>query len=669
MIDEDPYLWLEDVTGPAALAWVRERTAETERAVVCDPGFAALKAELREVLDARDRIVYPRRRGPYLYGFWQDAEHVRGLWRRTTLAEYRRPEPVWEVLLDLDALAEAEGEPWVWAGAQVLYPEYRHALVTLSRDGADAVVVREFDLADRTFPADGFRLPEAKTSVAWIDRDHLFVGTDTGPGSMTASGYPRTVRRWRRGTPLSEAELVHEVAGEDLSTAAWRDHTEGFTRDFVVRQRDFWHSELSELAPDGRLLPVDVPADAWADVHREWLLVTPRSPWLGHPEGTLLAFRYEEFRAGDREPVVLFAPDAHTALTGCVWTRNHLILEILHDVAARLEVLTPAAAGDWHREPAAGLPPLASATVTDTDPDSDEYFLDVTGYLQPSTLYRGEIGGGQEVVGRAPARFGTDGLSVRRHFAVSADGTRVPYFVTGPAPESGPRPALLTGYGGFQSSLTPYYSAVRGRAWLARGGTYVVANIRGGGEYGPQWHRSALRADRVRAFEDFAAVAGDLVRRGLTTPSGLGIEGGSNGGLLMGAMLTRYPHLFGAVVANVPLLDMLRFHRLLAGASWVAEYGDPDDPADRPHLADISPYHRLRAGAHYPPVLLTTSTRDDRVHPGHARKAAARLRELGHRVFFHEQTGGGHSGASDHEQIAFHEALVHTFLRLHLAVE
>lgn len=671
MIDEDPYLWLEDVTGEAALAWVRERTAETVDQVASDPGFARLQAELREVLDARDRIVYPCRLGPFLYSFWQDAEHVRGVWRRTTLEEYRTAEPVWDVLLDVDALAEAEGEPWVWAGAQVLYPEFRHALLTLSRDGADAVVVREFDLATRSFPADGFRLPEAKTSVAWIDRDHVFVGTDTGPGSLTASGYPRTVRRWRRGTALGEAELVHEVAASDLSTVAWRDHTEGFEREFVLRQRDFWHSELFEIAPDGRLLAIDVPQDAEVCVHRSWLLVTPKSPWLGHPEGTLLAFRYDAFTAGGREAVVLFAPDAHTALVGYAWTRNHLILEILDDVAARLEVLTPAPAGDWARETHADLPPLASATVVDTDPDTgDEYFLDVTGYLQPATLYRGEIGRGSEVVGRAVARFDTAGLSVRRRFAVSADGTRVPYFVIGPAGSdgsgTGPGPALLTGYGGFETSLTPYYSALRGRAWLARGGTYVVANIRGGGEYGPRWHRSALGADRVRSFEDFAAVAEDLVRRGVTTADRLGIEGGSNGGLLMGAMLTRYPHLFGAVVANVPLLDMLRFHRLLAGASWVAEYGDPDDPADRPHLADISPYHRLRAGPRYPPVLLTTSTRDDRVHPGHARKAAARLRELGHRVYFHEQTGGGHSGAADHEQIAFHQALVHTFLRHHL---
>ncbi|GAA0484006.1 prolyl oligopeptidase family serine peptidase [Streptomyces sp. NPDC046215] len=665
MINDDPYLWLEDVTGEAALDWVRERNAETAGRLTSGPGFKQLTTELREILDDTDRIPYTRRRGDHLYSFWQDAGHVRGVWRRTTLEEYRKDEPAWDVLLDLDALAEAEGEEWVWAGGRVLYPGYRHALVTLSREGADAVVVREFDLETRTFTEDGFQVAEAKTDIGWIDRDHVFVATDFGPGTLTASGYPRTVRRWRRGTPLAEAELVHEVAEQDLCAAAWHDPTEGYERDFVLRQRDFWHSEMYLLADDGALVRIDVPEDAGADVHREWLLVTPKSPWLGHPAGSLLAFRFEAFLAGGREATVLFTPDERTALMGHVWTRHHLIVETLADVATRMEVLTPGEDG-WRREPLADVPPLVSATVTDTDPHTgDEYFLDIDGPLRPSTLRRGVIGGAGEVLKEAPARFDATGMSVRQHFATSADGTRVPYFVIGP--DGSPGPTLMTGYGGFEVSLTPRYDALTGRAWLARGGTYVIANIRGGGEYGPRWHRGALKADRVRAFEDFAAVARDLVARGITTPAGLGIEGGSNGGLLMGAMLTRHPELFGAVVANVPLLDLLRFHRLLAGASWIAEYGDPEDPADRPHLEAISPYHNLRADRDYPPVLFATSTRDDRVHPGHARKTAARLRELGHEVLFHENTAGGHSGATDHEQTAFNTALTHAFLWQHLA--
>ncbi|MEU3072782.1 prolyl oligopeptidase family serine peptidase [Streptomyces laurentii] len=685
--DSDPYQWLEEVEGERALAWVRERNAETRAELADGDGFDALVAELREVLDAPDRIPYTRRRGAYLYNFWRDAGHPRGVWRRTTLEQYRTDAPEWDVLLDLDTLAADEGEDWTWGGAQVLRPGFRRTLVSLARGGGDAVVVREYDLERRDFVADGFRLPEAKTRIGWIDEDHVYVGTDTGPGSLTASGYPRTVRRWRRGTPLDAAELVHEGAVSDLSVAAWHDPTEGFARDFVSRWRDFFHHETHLVTGDGTLRRIDVPDDADRTVYREWLLVTPKAPWLGQPAGSLLAFPFEAFLAGDREPEVLFTPDERTALAGHTWTRNHLVVETLQDVASRLHVLTPGSgsevvtgavtgqgtgsglgpgsgtrSGGWARRELADIPPLASASLTDTDPDTgDEYFLSLTGHLLPPTLHRGEIGRPGERVKQAPERFDATGLSARQYFAASADGTHVPYTVVGRAGEL-PGPALLTGYGGFEVSLTPSYNTVRGRAWLARGGTYVVAGIRGGGEYGPRWHRGALKAERPRAYEDFEAVARDLVERGVTTPDRLGITGASNGGLLMGAMLVRSPELFGAIVAHVPLLDMLRFHMLLAGASWTAEYGDPDDPADRPHLAALSPYHRLAAGRPYPPVLLTTSTRDDRVHPGHARKAAARLRELGHRVLLHETLSGGHAGAADNEQTAYNSALEHTFL-------
>ncbi|MFD3549280.1 prolyl oligopeptidase family protein [Streptomyces sp. NPDC058655] len=668
MSDEDPYLWLEDVTGGPALAWVRERNAETLDALAGTPGFKVLEREVREVLDDGARIPYVFRRGRHLYDFWQDADRVRGVWRRTSLEEYRKDRPAWETVLDLDALSEAEGEDWAWAGSEVLAPDHRLALVMLSRGGADACVVREFDLESLEFVGDGYAVPEAKTRIGWIDRDSVWIGTDFGPGSVSASGYPLQVRRWRRGTPLEEAELVYQGRASDLSAVGWHDDTPGFTRDFVSQSLDFWNSRLFLLLPEGtrgeRLYRIDVPDDAAKYVHRQWLIVTPRTPWLGHAPGTLLAFDFEDYRAGVREPTVLFAPDGHTALAGHHWTRHHLILATRADVSSRIEILTPGADGDgWTRAPLADVPPLSTASVVCTTPDEgDEYFLDVSGFLQSATLYRGVADGPGEALKRAPALFDAAGLGVRQYFAASADGTRVPYFVVGPEDRSGPGPALLYGYGGFEVSLVPRYSPVVGRAWLARGGTYVVAGIRGGGEYGPAWHQAALGANRVRAFEDFAAVARDLVDRGITTAPQLGIEGGSNGGLLMGAMLTRHPELFGAVVAHVPLLDMLRFHRLLAGASWTAEYGDPDDPADRPHLAALSPYHQARADVTYPPLLLLTSTRDDRVHPGHARKMAARLRELGQRVHFHEHLGGGHAGATDHRQTAFNEALVHTFL-------
>lgn len=667
MTDDDPYLWLEDVEGEPALAWVAERNAETAAALATGAGFAPLKEHLREVLDASDRIPYTVRRGAFLYNFWRDAGHVRGVWRRTTLEQYRKDAPEWEDVLDVDALAAAEGEKWVWAGARVRHPDYDRALVCLSRDGGDAVVVREFDLGTRTFVEGGFQVGEAKTHIGWIDADTVFLGTDFGPGSLTDSGYPRTVRRWRRGTRPAEADLVFEGRAGDVSAGGWHDSTPGFERDFVVRSLDFHHSERYLLTSDASLVRIDVPDDASAYAHREHLIVTVKSDWLGHRAGCLLAFDFDAFLAGDRTARVLFTPDDRTALAGHSWTRHHLILETMRDVSTRIEVLTPSTGGEWARKPLADVPALSAVAVVDTDPDvSDEYFLDVSGFLQPSTLYHGHVGAGSEILKQAPARFDTAGLAAKQFFATSLDGTQVPYFVIGPD-RSAPGPALLYGYGGFEVSLTPYYGAVTGRAWLERGGTYVIANIRGGGEYGPQWHRAALGADRPRAFEDFAAVAADLVARGITTPAMLGAAGGSNGGLLMGAMVTRCPQLFGAIVAQVPLLDMLRFHELLAGASWIAEYGNPDIEADRPHLRALSPYHQLTADRVYPPVLLTTSTRDDRVHPGHARKAAARLRELGHQVLLHENTGGGHAGAGDNEQSAHNNALMHTFLWQHLA--
>ncbi|WP_420791384.1 prolyl oligopeptidase family serine peptidase [Actinomycetospora lutea] len=666
-VTDDPYLWLEDVTGDEALAWVKERNDESLAVLTASERFAELRDDLRAILDADDRIPYVRRRGELLYNFWQDAEHPRGLWRRTTLASYRSGDPEWELLLDVDALAATEDENWVWAGAGVRYPDYSRALVQLSRGGADATVVREFDLPTKGWVADGFTLPEAKSRVSWIDEDTVFVGTDLGPGSQTTSGYPRVMRRWRRGQPVAEAEIVFEAAETDVSAFAGHDHTPGFERDFVGRSPDFHTTEEFLLRPDGTRELIDVPPDADTDVEREWLLVRTRSPWsvdgAEYPAGALLCFDFEAYLAGDRTARVLFEPTASRSLSSHAWTRNHLVLSVLTDVVTRLEVLTPSR--DWARRELPAGPDLGSVDLVGVDPDqSDEYFLDTDGYTQPSTFLRGELGLDRdpepEVLRTAPARFDATGLEVRQFFATSDDGTRIPYFVVGRVSDT-PGPTLMTGYGGFEIALTPGYSGLVGRAWLARGGTYVVANIRGGGEYGPTWHTAALGEHRHRAYEDFAAVARDLTARGITTASRLAIHGGSNGGLLMGVMLTRYPELFGAIVVMVPLFDMRRFHLLLAGASWMAEYGDPDDPTEWGWISQYSPYQNLSADASYPPVLVTTSTRDDRVHPAHARKAVARMREQGHRVEYYENIEGGHGGAADNAQRAFQWALVFEF--------
>jgi prolyl oligopeptidase len=677
MPPDDPYRWLEDVTGERALSWVRERNAEAVAELTGESRFEALRVEIREVLDSTERIPYITRRGEYRYNFWRDREHPRGLWRRTTLAEYCKDLPAWEILLDVDALARDDGENWVFHGAQCLRPEHRQALVSLSRGGADAVVVREFDIECREFIADGFQLPEAKSAVHWIDADHIYVATDFGPGTLTTSGYARTVRQWRRGTPLAQAELVYEGQPDDVHVFAYHHDTEGFERDFVRRVLDFYRAELYQRCGD-RLYRVEVPDDAIVGVHRQWLLIELRSDWTAgvgetYPAGCLLAADFDGFMArgaaADRSLRVLFTPDERTSLAGYSWTRHHLILDLMQDVVSHLSVLTPAQ--DWRATPLTGTPALCTASAQGTDRDTDdEYLLDVDGFLTPSTLAIGTIGAGPPVVlKQAPSFFDSAGLAVHQHFAVSDDGTRIPYFVVAQdaAVPSGGWPTLLYGYGGFEISMQPGYRGGLGRAWLARGGCYVLANIRGGGEYGPRWHSAALKGDRHRAYEDFAAVARDLVTRGLTTPSRLGAEGGSNGGLLMGVMLTRYPELFGAIVAAVPLLDMLRYHVLLAGASWMAEYGDPDDPAEREHLLRFSPYHQVRADGSYPPTLLTTSTRDDRVHPGHARKLVARMREYNLPVTYYENIEGGHGGAADNEQAAFMAALAYEFLWRHLS--
>ncbi|MFF0146273.1 prolyl oligopeptidase [Amycolatopsis sulphurea] len=670
MTVEDPYLWLEDVTGEAALEWVRARNAETLDVLTAGERFGQLRDSIREVLDAGGRIPYVVRRGPYLYNFWQDAEHPRGLWRRTTLEQYRTAEPDWELLLDIDALADAEGENWVWKGAAVLRPGHRLALVQLSRGGADATVVREFDVDAHEFVDGGFTLSEAKNRVGWIDADRLYLGTDFGPGTLTSSGYPRMVKEWRRGAPIEEAIPVFEGKPDDVAVGAYHDPTEGFERDFVYRSLDFFRTEVFERTASG-LVKLDLPDDVDVSAHREWLLVQPRTPWtvggVDHPAGALLAIRYDAFVAGDRDFTALFTPDAHTSLDYHAWTRHHLLLGTLRDVKTELRVLTPGEDG-WTEASLAGAPEFGSAQIVDTEPDlDDEYLVDSSSYLQPATLARGVVGGDVEVLKQAPSFFDPDGIEVNQYFATSEDGTKIPYFVVRPE-DTGDGPTLLYGYGGFEVSLTPSYSGSISRSWVKRGGTYVVANIRGGGEYGPEWHAQAVKANRHKVYEDFAAVARDLVARGITTPERLGIQGGSNGGLLMGVMLTKYPELFGAIVCQVPLLDMKRYHLLLAGASWMAEWGDPDVPADWAHIAQYSPYQNVRADREYPPILFVTSTRDDRVHPGHARKMAARMREQGHpRVEYYENIEGGHGAAADNEQLAFRTALAYEFLWSKLA--
>ena len=666
----DPHQWLEDVTGEEALAWVREQNAVAEAELAATPEFQQLEAELLAIYDSDERIPGVSKMGDYYYNFWRDKDNERGIWRRTTLEEYRKDDPAWELLLDLDALNAEEGENWVWHGASCLRPDYDRCLVALSRGGADADVTREFDLASKRWVEDGFFREEAKGALAWIDRDTVFVFTDFGEGTLTESGYPRIVKEWKRGTPLEAAEVVYEGRADDMYISARRDLTPGYEREFVSRSIAFYNDELYLRGEDGSLTKIDAPNSANKFAMREWLGIELREPWevggTTYPAGALLVAKFDDFMAGGRDFEVLFEPTDTTSLAGLTMTKNHLVINVLDDVKNRLTVLTPGADG-WARAPFQGAPELGTVGVRAVDSDeSDAVWMTVTDYLTPSTLMLADLatGGAPEELKSMPAFFDASTHVAEQHFATSEDGTRVPYFLVRPKDMAldGSNPTLLYGYGGFEISLTPGYAAGTGKAWLERGGVYAVANIRGGGEYGPRWHQAALKENRHRAYEDFAAVAKDMIARGITSPQKLGIRGGSNGGLLTGNMLTQYPELFGAVVIQVPLLDMQRYHKLLAGASWMAEYGNPDVAEEWEYIQTFSPYHLFDPAKEYPPTILLTSTRDDRVHPGHARKMHAKMLEAGADVRYYENIEGGHGGAANNRQAAHMDALFYTFL-------
>ena len=664
--EDDPYIWLEQVDGDRALAWVEARNLEVRKALAQGKSFEASERRLLAIFNSSDRIPYISKAGPHYYNFWQDAEHPRGLWRRTTLDEYRKPVPAWETVLDVDALARDEQENWVFAGADFLAPTYDRCLIALSRGGADADVVREFDIPARSFVVDGFRLPESKGSVAWAGRDQLFVARDFGPATMTDSGYPRIVKLWRRGDTLADAEVIFEGRRTDVSVSAHTTLEPGYETEIVRRNIDFYNTDLF-IRRNGRLKAIDIPSDADAAVHRGRLFITLDSDWtVGdqiHAAGRLLAADLKGFLAGERKLAVLYHPAPGTSLEQYTPLKNHVLINVLDNVRNRVYAVTPTADG-WMRKDLTEAGGMQTIRVRAVDAHADDrYFMDVADYITPTSLSLRSVGGPSTTLKRMPAMFDAQDLSIAQERATSADGTRVPYFIVRDPNAKGPRPTLLYGYGGFEISMTPSYSPGVGANWLEQGGVYVVANIRGGGEFGPAWHQAALKANRPRAYEDFIAVAEDLARRGITTPPQLGVMGGSNGGLLTGNMLTMRPDLFGAVVAQVPLLDMRRYHRLLAGASWMAEYGDPDVPEEWAFIRTFSPYHNLDPHASYPPLLLTTSTRDDRVHPGHARKMAARMAAQGHRVLYYENMEGGHAGAADNSQRAFMWALAFAFLR------
>ncbi len=653
------------------MGWVEGENARSRKVLEAVPAYGPIREGLLGILDSKERIPAIRKYGPYVYNFWQDDRNPRGVWRRTTMAEYRKESPAWEVVLDVDALAASEKENWVWHGEDVLEPEDKRCLIALSRGGGDAKVVREFDMEKKAFVRDGFVLPEAKSTVAWGDADTVYVGTDFGAGSLTTSGYPRVVKEWKRGMPLGAARVVYEGKVSDTSVEADSYYDHGVRYVMVNREVSFFSSEV-RLKRGSEWVRVEKPDDAEMYTFDGRMMLRLRSAWeVGgkkYAAGTLVAADLEKYLKGSREMAVLFEPTATTALESVEMTKHYVILNTMENVASRVMLMQPDGAG-WKRTELA-TPRLESVAVRGLDEnETDEYLMESSGYLSPSTLSMGEAGKvGMEVLKRLPAMFDASGLEVQQFEAVSKDGTKVPYFQVsrkGMALD-GNNPTLLYGYGGFQISLQPRYTPIVGKAWLERGGTYVVANIRGGGEFGPEWHNAARKEHRQRAYDDFIAVAESLETRKVTSPKRLGIRGESNGGLLMGVMITERPDLFGAVVCGSPLLDMRRYTKLPAGASWIDEYGDPEKPEEWEYIRKFSPYQNIKAGVTYPPILITTSTMDDRVHPGHARKMAMRLEEMGHEVLYYENTEGGHAAAANHEQRARIEALEYTFLWMQL---
>jgi prolyl oligopeptidase len=671
MDTDDPFIWLEDVEGDAALRWVRRENARSLARLEADPRYAALYQEALAVVTASDRIPYPSFRGERLANFWQDDAHPRGLWRATSLASYQTAAPEWRTVLDIDALAAAEGRNWVFHGATYLPPDDNRCLVSLSHGGKDADEAREFDLTAPGFVEGGFFLPEGKQSAGWLDADTLLIGRDWGPGTTTASGYPFILKRWRRGAPLAAAEEIFRGSAADVSVrpVILRDPDGRFRATLVFRALTFFESETYLLTDAGPIqLPLPLKSQFREFVSGQLVFTLDEAwDWRGaaFPAGALIAFDLAACKAdaGDITPVLIYAPGPRESIEAVAATRSLLLVTIYREVKGRA-VIYKFADGGWRATPLA-LPDHASINVVSASERDDRAFLNVTGFLVPDTLYLADLAAASAVpVKSLPSRFAAASAVVEQFEATSKDGTAVPYFVVAPTDlkRDGTAPTVLYGYGGFQVSLTPAYAAVVGKLWIEKGGVYVVANIRGGGEFGPNWHQAALKDERQRAYDDFIAVAEDLIARGITSPRRLGIMGGSNGGLLMGVMLTQRPDLFRAVVIQVPLLDMLRFHQLLAGASWIAEYGDPDVPTDAAFLRHISPYHNLRPGVAYPEPFFATSTKDDRVHPGHARKMAAKMAAIGLPFLYYENTEGGHSAAATLQERARRQALEFTYL-------
>jgi len=662
---EDPYLWLEEVEGERALAWVEQQNARSLPVLEGDRRYAGLLNAALEVAQSRDRLPLGQVRGGYVYNFWQDPDHVRGIWRRARLADYAANRPRWETVLDIDALARTENANWVYQGADC-DPSGTRCMISLSNGGLDARTLREFDLTTRRFVEGGFVVPEAKTNMGWLDRDTLLVATNWGEGSLTESGYPFVLKAWRRGTPLSSATEVMrgEVSDVSISVSTFEDES-GDHIAVAVEGETFFEAVYSLISAEG---PVRLTLPRKSTIHEFYndrLIVTLEEAWtIGgqtYPSGSLLALPLTHATLDAPRIEVIFTPNARQSIEDVEATRDAILVAGFDNVRGRLQRFT-FSGGQWRGEQVA-LPPTGVVSLAGASTSESQAFATFEDFLTPPTLYA--LNGARAASVRSlPAQFDASPYVTEQFEATSADGTRVPYFVVRrrDMQMNGQNPTLLYAYGGFQLSQTPSYNAYIGRLWLDQGGTYVLANIRGGGEFGPDWHAAGLLTNRQRIYDDFYAVERDLVTRNITSPRRLGISGRSNGGLLMGVMLNQHPEMVNAAIIGSPLLDMLRYDQLLAGASWVGEYGSPNIPEQRAFLEQITAYQNLRPGENFPTVFIYTSTKDDRVHPGHARKYGARLEELGVPFLYYENTDGGHSANANLREAARRRTLEYMYL-------
>ena len=671
---EDPYIWLEEIQGERALAKVDQWNADTEAVLTAQAEYPLAKAWARQILDDTRQIAMPDAiMGDQVTNLWRDADNPRGLWRTATLQSYLAGAPEWRTLIDVDQLGEDEGQSWVWHGANCLAPEYTRCLVSLSPGGTDADVVREFDIATGAFVEGGFTLPEAKSNVAWYDENTLFVGTDEGAGSLTDSGYPRLVKLWERGTDFAQARLIAEGEQTDISMNGFS-VLDGETRyRFVRRGPSFWTSEYALVTDDGDTVPLPLPEDAEFEAVLGGFVIgklnSPMETSTGTEQpGALLAWSLDDvLNGGDPQPFAVFRPSETQAVEQVAASENKLWVKVLDDVSGKLIELTPGAEG-WAQR-TMDLPANSTIQIAETSGTGDTAFVTVESMLTPPTLYAVPSEGEPVAIANEPAQFDASKFSVEQKFATSKDGTKVPYYLVRPAGAEGPLPTLIHAYGGFRAAQTPKYltaepyrSGPLSLFWVESGNAYVLANIRGGGEYGPRWHEDALREKRQNSFDDFHAVADDLVANRLATPGRIAASGRSNGGVLVGAVANQRPDLYGAIISGSPLIDMKRYNKLLAGASWMAEYGNPDVPADWAFMREWSPYQNMRDTPDVPAAFYYLSTLDDRVHPGHARKAAAKHEAWGQTFYYHEYREGGHSVGSDHEEDAKRAALLLAYL-------